>query len=250
LVALEKVVEQQAVEWIRMESFDWGKTLDDQAKNMAAQCMDQALLMTHDSANHVAVQCLESTMEAKPNKCDMRVVALKDFGPGGLMLTPYCGKDHERSLARLSPTEPEAEKNDYIARMHITVSTNEVRKRKSPEAPESTDDNSMRARFVVQSPLPKLQTTTNTFDELYPIWVLPKTKVAKNVNMELGWVVFDYSPMAPRGTKVPSPLSKPLFIIKMQVVVNNRKIKKGERLCLSMIETTVLSSDDEGDREK
>jgi hypothetical protein len=189
-------------------------------------------------------------VEVKPSKCDLRVVALKDFGKEGLMLTPYCGKYIERSLVRFSQTLPQAEKHDYIAHTHITVNTKEKKQRKSQDAPEPTDDKSIRARFVVESPLPKLQTTKNTFDELYPIWVLRKTKVAKDVNMELVWAVFDVSPMVPLATKVPSPIKKPIFNIKMQVAVNNRKIKKGERLCLSMMEADILSSDDEGDGEK
>jgi hypothetical protein len=85
------------------------------------------------------------------------------------------------------------------------------------------------------------------FDELSPIWALPKTTVAKDVNMELQMNVFEYLPMTPIGSRVPSPQKKAIFNIKMQVAVNKRKIKKGERLCLSMMEPDVLSSDEEDD---
>lgn len=248
LVALEKPVEEKTDEYIRMEPFDWGKTAELQAKNIAVQGMDQAMVMVHDAIQHLAIQCSQSTIDAKPNRCVFRVVALKDFGPGLLMLTPFCGK--EPSLAKRSSAESDSEKNDYITRMHLTVSTKERKgRKKSPELTESTDTSFMHTPFVVQSPLPKLQTTKEKFDELSPVWVLPKTKVMKDVNMESQMIVFDFSPMIPLACKVPSPIKKALFSIKMQVVINKRKIKKGERLCLSVMEPDLLTSDEESSAE-
>ena len=241
LVALEKAAEEKTCRYLQLEPFDWGKTAERQAKNMAVQCMDQAMLMVHDSIQHVAVQCLEGQGEAKPGRCVLRVVALEDFNPGHLMLTPYCSRDPESSLARRCLAKPEAEKNTYIARTYLSVNTKEKKKK----APESTDTYCMNTSFVVQSPLQKLQ-TKDQFDELSPLWALPKTTIAKDVNMELQMAFFEFSPMAPIACKVPSPLKRALFIIKMQVAVNKRKIKKGERLCLSMMDEEAINSDEEG----
>ena len=94
LVAFEKPTETKTERYLAMDRFDWGKIAERQAKNIAVQCMDQAMLMVHDSIQHIALQCLEG-QEAKPGRCVLRVVALKDFNVGHLMLTPYCNKDQE-----------------------------------------------------------------------------------------------------------------------------------------------------------
>jgi hypothetical protein len=243
LVALEKPTETKTERYLPLDRFDWGKIAERQAKNIAVQCMDQAILMVHDSIEHIALQCLEG-QEAKPSRCVLRVVALKDFNIGHLMLTPYCNKDQESSLEMKRLVKPEAEKNNYISRMHLSVTPKDKKKKKSAGEIESTDKFSMRTSFVVQSPLQKLQ-TKKEFDELSPLWVLPKSTMAKDVNMEMQMIHFDFSPMTPITCKVPSPIKKALFTISMQVATNKRKIKKGDSLILSMMEPDIISSDDE-----
>lgn len=185
LVALHKTPEKPQEIYLRMLPFEWGKTAEQQARNMAVQCMDQAMLMVYDSVQHLGLECIEGQGQTKPDKCAFHVVALKDFSLGQLVLTPYCNKDPEsslllRKLAHLKKSEDN--KNEYIHRMCLSVGT----KLENRKKPKSSDGPVFRMNipFFVQSPLQKLQ-GQKELDELSPVWVLSKTTIAKDVNMEL-----------------------------------------------------------------
>ena len=227
----------------------------------------QAFVMTHESLQGVAIEQLQCKSEDKALRQSagassgkdvrqssgpivLRVVALKDFKVGDLVLTPYNLANPDQLLTKASgDTSTQGDKSKYHSRFYIAVHSKEYRKSKDKiEDKDKKKPKPVKATFYMNSPMDKLKPDDDC-DLISPIWALAKTTKPTDVNMVLEVKLFEFPPMIPISTKVPTPIKKALFNVSIQCAVNNRKIRSGETLCLSVMQEDPFGNDDDEDEE-
>lgn len=242
-------------------------------KDVFVTAVDQVSCQCVDSLKGVQIEkeVMENTDAQDTARGELRVVALQDFKPFELVLTPfqcalwqYVTRVPKRKAEDIAESEEQKEhkKNEGgIVEAFGLVAFKKSRLaegRGGPDAPHPPP-----VKFSIRTPLtsiskfkdhlkamnPDLDTKDMDQDDclsrLSPLWAIKQTKKSSEVNMQIFKVSLPSAPVHPIGLKKTPPTKQVQYDVSLQCVRNTRKVKKGERLALSAMIQDVSDSDSE-----
>ena len=181
----------------------------------------------------------------------LRVIALKEFDTRKLVLPPWIGIEANRLLIskkeeQMPMATKKQSKKDSSDDHPTTIKSARVR-----VMPKKDDRRPKRSRggdaessekllwngegFVAQTPL-REKMDPDTYGSISPLWALNLTNKSCDVNVQMDFVTFDFSHMAPTdGFKMPNVFRRPTYSVSIECAVNTKKIKAGDVLCISVM---------------
>jgi len=234
-----------------MLPFEWDNLTSTVTRRVALFALDEAFIQAFDATKHIEIDMVGEKR--------FRVRATKNFAVGELVLIPFALQDTDCSLINRKDlaahprfAEPDLSQmdKDAVHRCYIKVLSKEKRQRRKDTSSDAEKSNAVTEVFCAHSPLfwrkSSQQRGVNVAQDMSPLWAVPRSINSREVNMKFENIIFDVSPIAAIGRKMPNATKAALWSVSIQCLTNLRKVQSGDFLATSVMR---VDADDDGQEE-